>query len=105
MDAVIHILSDARGTNIPRDFLIDDLGNIAEDHCTAWGLTSDNSDWWKDAADPSSEHYWESWEWILNNAKYTTPEGDIYRLYQDGDLWGICYEKMTEEEEKNFLFD
>lgn len=105
MDAVILILSDARGMAIPRDFLIDDFGNIAEDHCTAWGLTAENKDWWEGAADPSLDCYWESWDWILANAKYTTSEGDIYRLHQDGDLWGICYEKMTEEEKKNFRFD
>ena len=105
MDAVVLILGESRGMNIPRAFLIDDLGNIAEDHCTAWGLTADNSEWWEDAVNPCSEHYWESWDWILSNAKYTTPDGDIYRLHQDGDLWGICYEKMTDEEKKNFRFD
>ena len=105
MEAVIYILSSARGIFIPRDFLTDDLGNIAEDHCTAWGLTADNSDRWEGAVDPYSNSYWECWEWILNSAKYTTPEGDIYHLYQDGDLWGICYEKMTEGEKKNFRFD
>ena len=105
MEAVIYILSSARGIFIPRDFLTDDLGSIAEDHCTAWGLTADNRDWWEDAVDPYSEHYWECWDWILANAKYTTSEGDIYRLHQDGDLWGICYEKMTDEEKKNFGFD
>ncbi len=105
MEAVILILSDARGMYIPRDFLTDYLGNIAEDHCTAWGLTTDNSDWWQDAVSPCSEHYWDCWDWILDNAQYTTPDGDIYRLYQEGDLWGICYEKMTDEEKKNFGFD
>lgn len=105
MDAVIHILSSARGVFIPRDFLTDDLCNIAEDHCTAWGLTTDNKDWWECAIDPYRDDYWECWDWILNNAKYTTSEGDIYRLHQDGDLWGICYEKMTDEEKENFGFD
>ncbi len=105
MEAVIYILSEARGHYTPRDFLTDDLGNIAEDHCTAWGLTADNSDWWEGAIDPDNDDYWECWDWILDNAKYTTADGDIYRLYQDGDLWGICYEKMTDEEKKNFGFN
>ena len=105
MEAVILILGESRGMNIPRDFLIDDLGNIAEDHCTAWGLTTDNSGWWEGAIDPCLGHYWDCWIWILDNAEYTTPEGDVYRLHQDGDLWGICYEKMTTEEKENFGFD
>ncbi len=105
MEAVIFILSESRGMSIPRDFLTDSLGDIAEEHCIAWELTADNSDWWQDAADPCSEHYWECWDWILANAKYTTADGDIYRLHQDGGLWGICYEKMTDEEKKNFGFD
>ncbi len=105
MEAVIYILNGARGIYIPRDFLTDDLGNIAEDHCKAWGLITDNSEWWKDAIDPYSEHYWDSWDWILTNAKYTSQDGDIYYLYQNDDLWGVCYEKMTDEEKKNFGYD
>ena len=105
MEAVILVLNSARGLYIPRDFLTDGLGNIAEDHCTAWGLTADNSDWWADASDPCLDHYWDCWNWILDKAKYTTPDGDVYRLWQDGDLWGICYEKMTTEEKENFGFD
>ena len=105
MEAIIHILSDSRGISIPRDFLTDDVGDIAEEHCIAWGLDDNNSDWWKDAIYPDSDNYWDCWDWVLRHASYTTPEGDIYRLYQDGDLWGICYEKMTEEEKKNFGFD
>ena len=105
MEAVVYILSSACGIFIPRDFLTDDLGDIAEEHCIAWGLDNSNSDWWKDAADPDSDNYWDCWNWILANAKYTTPDGDIYRLHQDGDLWGVCYEKMTDEEKKNFGLD
>ena len=105
MEAVILILSGARGNFIPRDFLTDCWGDIAEDHCTAWGLTTDNSEWWTDAVDPHSDNYWDCWSGIIDNAKYVTPEGDIYRLYQDGDLWAVCYEKMTTEEKENFGFD
>lgn len=106
MDAVILILSDARGIYIPRDFLCDDNNEIAWQHCDAWGLNKDNADEWKDAVDPNNEWYWEAWDWILNNARYTEKEtGNIYKLYQDGDLWGICYDKMTDEEKSNFGFE
>jgi len=102
MDAVVLILSDARGVYIPRDFLTDNHNEIVWKHCEAWGLTEANKDFWIEATDPTYENYWEDWEWILNNAKYTTEEGDVYRLCQDGDLWALCYDKMTNEEKENF---
>jgi hypothetical protein len=102
MDAVVLILSDARGVYIPRDFLTDDQNDIAWDHCKAWGLTEENAQYWTCAADPDSEFYWEDWDWILANAKYVSKEGGVYYLYQDGDLWGLCYNKMTPEEKRNF---
>jgi hypothetical protein len=45
------------------------------------------------------------WIWVLDNAKYLAEGGDVYQLHQDGDLWGICYEKMTDEEKENFGFE
>lgn len=106
MNAINLILSDARGTFIPRDFVTDGYNEIAIEHCKAWGLTEQNSEYWIDASDPDSEFYWDSWEWILNNAKFTDEvTGDVFTLHQDGDLWGICYEKMTKEEKENFGFD
>lgn len=102
MDAVVLILSDARGIYIPRDFLTDNQNVVVWKHCEAWGLTEANIEFWIEATDPAYEHYWEAWEWILNNAKYTTEEGDAYHLCQDGDLWALCYDKMTNEEKENF---
>lgn len=86
--AVILILSSARGIYIPRDFICDDYNEIALEHCKAWGLNESNIECWQDAANPDSEFYWEAWEWILSNAEYKAGNGDKYRLYQDGDLWG-----------------
>lgn len=105
MQAIILILSDSRGTYIPRDFVCDDYNEVATEHCKAWGLNDSNKDHWIDAADPDSEYYWEAWEWILNNARFTNENGDVYTLHQDGDLWGLCIERMSEEEKYNFGFD
>lgn len=103
MKSIVHILSDARGIYIPRDFLTDNYNEIAESHCVAWGLTEDNKQNWLNATDPDSEFYWDDWEWILNNAKFIDEDGSIYKLYQDGDLWGICYEKLTDDEKLSFF--
>lgn len=105
MQATIHILSDARGIYIPRDFLTDSHGAVAREHCEAWGLTSDNESWWVDATDPDSECYWDAWDWVLDHARFTTQDGDVYHLHQDGGLWGLCHARMTDEEKANFGFD
>lgn len=97
MDAVTHLLSDARGIYIPRDFL--ECFDPAQ-----WGLTEANREQWQDAQNPDSEWYWDTWDWVLDHARFTSPEGDVYSLYQDGDLWALCYEKMTDEEKSNFGF-
>lgn len=104
MNAVVLILSDARGIYIPRDFICDDNNEIAWEHCAKWGLTRDNLQYWEAAADPDNEWYWGAWQWICEHAYFTAENGDKYHLYHDGDLWGICYDKMTMEEKQNFGF-
>ena len=102
MDAVLLILSDARGIYIPRDFVTDSYNEIATEHCEKWGISP------SDAAvlrDPENEFYWDTWDFVLQTAEYKTEGGDIYRLMQDGDLWGYCFEKMTDAEKENFGFD
>jgi len=42
---------------------------------------------------------------ILNNARYTDKNGNVWRLMQDGDLWAYCFELMTDEEKENFGFN
>jgi len=103
--AVTLLLSDARGHYIPRDFICDDYNEVAVEHCAAWGLNEDNKEAWIDAADPESEFYWEAWNWILTIARYTDDEGNVYCLYQDGDLWALCLARMTDEEKSNFGFE
>ena len=103
LEAVNLILSDARGFYIPRDFLTDNYNEIDEKHCKAWGLTDQNKEQWMDCADPENEWYWDAWDWILNNAKFVDENGNVYRLWQDGNLWGYCYELMTAEEKKNLF--
>lgn len=106
LDNVVLILSDARGIYIPRDFLTDNYNEIAEAHCSAWHLTEENKDHWLDAINPDSDWYWEAWEWVLDNAYFIEEKtGKKYTLYQDGNLWGICYDAMTDEEKQNFGFE
>lgn len=102
MDTVILILSDARGIYIPRDFVTDAYNEIAHEHCDKWGIKQEDREILQN---PEHEYYWETWDSVLNYAKYTADNGDVYTLHQDGDLWGICYDKMTAEEKDNFGFE
>ncbi len=58
-----------------------------------------------DLQDPSNEWYWEAWYNIEDNATYTDKNGNVWTLYQNGDLFAICEDLMTEEEKANFFGD
>ena len=95
MNAVELLLSDARGVYIPRDF-------VEDFDVTRWGLDPDS---WaiKTCADPEDLNYWDAWNDILGRSEFKQYEGhNVWRLHQDGDLWAICYELMTDEEKTNF---
>ena len=96
MQAVELLLNDARGIYIPRDF-------VEGFDVTKWGLDPDS---WEvqTCADPDNLLYWDAWIQILDNAEFQH-DGNVWRLHQDGDLWAVCYELMTDEEKQNFEFD
>lgn len=94
-NAVVLLLSDARGIYIPRDF-------VQSFDLNKWGLYKDNE---AILSNPEDEFYWDEWSTVLDNAKFIDEQGNEFRLYQDGNLWAICYDRMTSEEKKNFGFD
>lgn len=103
MNAITLILSDARGVYIPRDFVTDQFGDIAQAHCAAWGIEPEDAEIL--AAGPDNEFYWDTWDDVLDYAEFTDENGNKYQLYQDGNLWGICHARMNMEERQNFGFD
>lgn len=102
IDAITLILSDARGIYIPRDFVIDECGEIDYEHCKAWHIKTEDAEILKN---PDHDAYWDTWNDILNYAYFTDDDGNDYRLHQDGDLWGLCHDRMTLEEKQNFGFE
>lgn len=94
--AVNLLLSDSRGVYIPRDFVtgfdMEKWQGISEDAVI-------------ECSDIDNDFYWDAWIDILDHAFYVDSDGNKFTLYQDGDLWAICYEKMTSEEKHNFGFD
>ena len=96
LDNVEILLSDARGIYIPRDF-------VQGFDLTRWEGISESDI--EILQDPENEWYWESWESVLSNAKFKADDGRVFSLWQDGDLFAICYEEITDEEKHNFGFD
>lgn len=96
MENIQFLLSDAHGQYIPKKFVTDfDLSKFSS-------IDQDDVEICKD---PDHEQYWDAWYDICTKAKYTHKDGRVFTLHQDGDLWLICYDKMTPEEHKNFGFD
>lgn len=95
-DNVILLLSDARGIYIPRDFV--ESVNFGED---GWqGVSAEDREI---LLNPDHEWYWETWDSVLSNAHFVHKDsGKVYHLHQDGDLWAVCYDSMTDEEKLNF---
>lgn len=94
LNAVNLLLCSERGRYIPRDFANEcDFIALGISEETAQKLETEN------------EFYWDVWSKVLDTAQYIDADGNIYRLHQDGDLWLICYELMTNEEKINFGFD
>lgn len=52
---------------------------------------------------PDEELYWDTWSEVLDNAEYLDEHGNIWMLYQDGDVWLYCERLMTDEEKNNFF--
>jgi len=95
LGAIEILLSDARGVYIPQDFIAD-CGDTWE------GI--DPTDAACCEAGPDGEWYWEAWQNILDSAHITFGD-DTYRLHQDGDVFAVCDELMTDEERANFFGD
>jgi hypothetical protein len=94
-DPVLY-LDDHRGIYIPRDFARDTYrdcisGVKSEDlDYLAGEYTPTGDDDPDDRGGPDGEHYWDTWQTVLDNARVRgRTEPTEYTLYQDGALWLI----------------
>ena len=78
---LILFLSDDRGVYIPRDFATDVKREFVK------GVSDEDYQILEQG--PEHEHYWETWDMILQNARIKmTRKGRYNRiLYQEGGLW------------------
>jgi hypothetical protein len=51
---------------------------------------------------PDHPWYWEAWDEVLGLA-HSIIDGKKWYLWQDGDLFAVCDELMTDEEYENFF--
>ena len=95
MNGIQLLLSDARGVYIPRDF-------VANFDLCQWHIKEDYQDI---LSNPNNEFYWDYWDVVCSIAYFVDDLGNKWILLQDGDLWAVCYELLTDEERVNFGFD
>lgn len=97
MDTIILFCDSASGRYIPQRFAAEINQQYLE------GVTQDQLN---ELADPDSEWYWDVWYTVLNNARVVDHNtGQTFILHQDGDLWLLDLDNMTEEEKFNFFGD
>ena len=93
MSGLNLLLSDARGVYIPRDFA---------DFAEHWnGVTPEDLEILR--AGPDHQDYWDAWSMVTIDAHYVDSDGNVWRLWQDGDLWAYCEKLMTDEEYNDFF--
>lgn len=96
MKAIRLLVDSNQGVYVPKTFAT---------HCKEWG--------WQGVSDedlacliegPIPDLYWETWDDVLGKAFLM--DGDKrYTLHQDGDLWAVCGDLMSNEEYANFFND
>lgn len=95
MTGVSLLLSEARSIHIPRDF-------VENFNLDQWHIKSTYMQW---LSSPADELYWDCWDVVLGNAYLIDENGNKWVLLQDGDLWTVCYDLMTDDEKMNFGFE
>jgi hypothetical protein len=91
MSGIEIVYSDHHGIYIPKLF---------SEQCGGWGVSHEDV---VDLADPENEFYWDTWSNVLDYATLKDENGNLWRLWQDGDLFAYCEELMSDEEYKNFF--
>ena len=70
---------------------------------SSWTITDEQREILGDG--PLKEGYWDCWNEVLLNARFVDSSGFEWQLFQEGDLFAICPELMTNEEKRNFELD
>lgn len=96
MSGLMLLVADSYGVYVPQSF----VQRMAPEK---WGFVEGDADWETCSMGPDTDWYWESWEWILMRAVHKDKDGNVWTLHQDGDLWAVCVELMTDEEYEGYF--
>lgn len=99
METVILFCDSASGVYIPQRFADEVMPQYLQ------GVSQDQLN---ELADPEGEWYWDTWDTILNNAEVVDLKTDqtfILHQSEQGDLWLLDLDNMTEVEKENFGFN
>lgn len=77
MENTVLMIDGAQGVYVPKLF--------AEYFSDAWGV--DEYDKALLLEGPDHDLYWETWDEVLNKAQFTDKSGEVWHLWQDGDLF------------------
>lgn len=104
INAVSCLVDSAAGTDVPKRFANNfsfecEVGEV--DYPTWKGISVEELEILREGSD--QDWYWETWDDVLGNATFTSNEGNVYHLWQDGDLFAYCEELMTDEEYRNLF--
>ena len=94
MENIVCLLSSAHGQYIPQAF-------IKAYTPEKWGVTDDEAEILR--AGPEHPDYWDAWDDVLHCAWHTAEDGRTFALYQDGDLFAVAVDALTDEEYREFF--
>lgn len=78
----ILLVDGNSGIYVPQSFV--EAYDAAE-----WGISPEDESILN--AGPDHEHYWDVWDDVLRDASYTDDNGNVWHLWQDGDLFAVQY--------------
>jgi hypothetical protein len=97
MSGIDLLVSDRNGVYIPQIFAGFDFTNWS-------GIDSEDIEvLLRGPNHEDSQNYWDVWDAVTRDAYHTDTNGNVWRLWQDGDLWIYCEALMTDEEYYNFF--
>lgn len=88
------LLDGCRGSTIPEAFATE------FDHALWRGVNLGDVE--ECALGPGAPEYWEAWENILSTATLVDTDGNVWTLWQDGDLWAVCDTLLSEDSRQEF---
>ena len=96
MSGIEILLNDSRGVYIPQNFA--EFFDMRR-----WGVSDEHRDILLAGPHMANDSYWDVWYEVLSDCSRTDSNGNVWYLWQDGDLFTFCENLMTDEEYEDFF--